>query len=336
MSVAAQAACLSSPRGSIVIDCIEVGEPGPGEVRVRMEACGICHSDVMIAALEKLPLTPLVLGHEGIGIVEAAGEGVAGFAPGDRIGITYFGAGCGKCEACRGGSARYCARQTNHGYTRHGALSTTAIVAAQNLVKVPAALPAASAAPLCCAGWTAMGAIHEAELQPGQTVAVFGFGGLGHLGLQYARHAGAQVAVVDVSEDKLDMARSMGATAAITPDQARPVLLKERGGVDAAILFTASAAAVATAFSCLKRRGRLILVGLTTDTFSFAITEAVLKGVRIQGSFLGSRDDLEQVFALAVSGVAVPSVSTYPLAEAPELIARLGRGEIRGRAVVAF
>ncbi len=332
----ATAVCLAAPRGAVEVRTVEVGEPGVGEVRVRMEACGICHSDVMITGLEKLPLSPLVLGHEGIGVVEAIGEGVTEVAVGDRAGITYFGAGCGKCTACLTGQARYCAKQSNHGYTRHGALASEAVVAAQNLIRVPAGLAAEEAAPLCCAGWTAMGALMEARVEPGQWVAIFGFGGLGHLACGYARAMGARVAVVDSSAEKLEFARTLGAEMALLPDVARKTLQKELGGVHAAIVFTASAAAGPVALSSLQRRGSLVLVGLTTDTFPVSMTEVVLKGIRMQGSYLGTRADLERVFALAAEGGVKPHVSTHGIGEGPELIARLSRGELTGRAVVRF
>ncbi len=330
------AVCLAAPRGAIEVRTIEVGEPGPGEVRVRMEACGICHSDVMIAGLEKLPLSPLVLGHEGIGIVEATGEGVTEAAPGDRVGITYFGAGCGQCTACRTGHARYCAKQSNHGYTRHGALASHAVVAAQNLIRVPASLSAEEAAPLCCAGWTAMGALQEARIEPGQWVAIVGFGGLGHLACGYAREMGARVAVIDPSPEKLEFARALGAAIAVPPDAARKTLQKEIGGVQAALVFTASAAAGPVALSTLQRRGAMILVGLTTDTFPVSMTEIVLKGIRIQGSYLGTRQDLERVFAIAAEGKVKPHVTAHAVNEGPALIAQLKRGELTGRAVVRF
>jgi alcohol dehydrogenase, propanol-preferring len=303
---------------------------------VRLEACGLCHSDVMITGLEKLPLAPLILGHEGIGVVTAIGPDVTNVQPGDRVGITYFASSCGKCDACKGGYARFCAKQTNHGYSRHGALASETIAAAESLVKVPSALSAAEAAPLCCAGWTAMGAIREARVQPGELVAIVGFGGLGHLALQYVTALGAKAAVIDVSEAKLEHARELGAAAVTLPENARKVLGKEMGGVDAALVFTASAAIVPTAVSCLKRRGRLVLVGLTTDTYAVSPTELVIKGITIQGSYLGSADDLQQVFALAEQGTVKPKVSTHALDEAPELLSQLKQGRIAGRAVIAF
>jgi propanol-preferring alcohol dehydrogenase len=269
-------------------------------------------------------------------LVEAVGEGVTNVAPGDRVGVTYLASTCGECDACRNGRERFCLRQKNHGFTRNGVLASTATVAAQNLVKVPAGLAAAEIAPLSCAGWTAMGALREAGVASGHWVAIFGFGGLGHLALHYARHAGAKVAVVDVGEEKLSFARQLGADIALEPDKVRQTLGKELGGVDASLVFTASAAAVPVAFSALKRCGSLILVGLTTETYSFSVTETVLKGIRIQGSYLGTRADLEKVFTLAAQGIAKPTVTTYQLEDSPGLIDRLHRGQLTGRAVVVF
>lgn len=336
MSLFARAAHLNAPQGAVTVSELTLPDVGPGEARVRMEACGICHSDVMIAGLQSLPVTPLILGHEGIGIVEAVGEGVENVAAGDRVGVTYFAAGCGRCDACRSGQERFCARQQNHGYTRQGVLAAASVVAARHLIRIPASLPAAEAAPLCCAGWTALGALHEARCEPGQLVAIFGMGGLGHLALQYARHLGLRTVVVDVSDEKLSFAQKLGAEAGAKPDEARQTIAKQLGGADAAIVFTASAAAVPVAFSCLKRRGSLILVGLTGDRYSLPVSDTVLKGIRIQGSYLGTRADLEMVFALAERGIARPEVSTHGLEEAPELIQRLKEGRVTGRAVVTF
>jgi propanol-preferring alcohol dehydrogenase len=333
---ASKAVCLAEPRGTIDVRELPVPEPGLGEVRLRMEACGICHSDVMIRGLEKLPLSPLVLGHEGIGVVEEVGAGVENVRVDDRVGVTYFASGCGSCATCRSGKERYCVKQMNHGFTRQGALASHGVFAAQNLVRVPDALSAAEAAPLCCAGWTAMGALTEAALEPGQLVAIFGFGGLGHMAFHYARHLGLRVAVVDSGAKKLEFAKTLGADIVLPPEAARKTLLKEMGGVDASIVFTASAAAVPVAFGSLRRCGAMILVGLTSDTYTFSVNETVLKGARIQGSYLGSRTDLERVFQLAAEGVVKPAVTTHPLEEAPSLIDKLAAAQLVGRAVITF
>ena len=330
------AAVLTAPRGSVTVVSVPVAGPGTGEVLIRMEACGLCHSDLFVASLEKLPLVPLILGHEGIGRVEALGAGVDGFAVGDRAGITFLASTCGVCELCLSGRERFCPRQLNFGYTVDGALAGYAVVPSPLLFRVPDALPAAEAAPLCCAGWTAYGALREAGLRPGQSVAIFGMGGLGHLAIQYARHLGLRVAAADVSESKLEMARSLGTDLALEADNAGRTLQKQWGGVDAAIVLTGSPAAMQQAFRSLKRTGTLITSGLSTNQYELPIVDTVLKGISIRGSYLGTRADLEEVFRLALSGVGRAHIETHALDEAPALLETMRQGGILGRAVVVF
>jgi alcohol dehydrogenase, propanol-preferring len=330
------AAVLTRPRGAIAVASVPLAQPGAGEVLLKMEACGLCHSDLFVASLEKLPLAPLTLGHEGIGRVEALGAAVARFSVGDRAGITFLASTCGACELCLTGRERFCGRQLNFGYTVHGALAGYAVVPASLLVRVPDALPAAEAAPLCCAGWTAYGALREAGLRPGQSVALFGMGGLGHLAIQYARHLGLRVAAVDVSESKLEMARSLGADLALAAENAGRTLQKQWGGADAAVVLTGSPAAIQQAFRSLKRTGTLIASGLSTNQYELPIVDTVLKGISIRGSYLGTRADLEEVFRLAQSGVGRAHIETHALDEVPALFERMRQGEIRGRAVVVF
>ena len=322
-SIHTRAAVLAHARGPISVESLHFAEPAAGEVLLRMEACGLCHSDLFVAGLEKLPLAPLTLG-QGIGRVAGAGPGVAGWAAGDRAGITFLGTTCGTCEWCTAGRERFCPKQTNFGYTLQGALGNYALAPASALVRVPAHLPAADAAPLCCAGWTAYGALREAALAPGQSVALFGYDGLGHLALQIALHQGLRAAVSDPSEEKLALARAAGAdTGALR-------------NMDAAIVFTAAPAAIPQAFRLLRRNGTLILVGLAVTSYELPLVDTVLKGITIRGSYLGSRDDLAAVFALAGDGVLRPHVHTHALDEAPALLDRRRRGEPPGRAVIAF
>jgi propanol-preferring alcohol dehydrogenase len=322
-STRTQAVILQQAQGAVAVETVYLGEPGPGEVLLRMEACGICHSDLFVAGLERPPLVPVTLGHEGIGRVEAVGAGVPAWAPGGRAGVTFLGTTCGVCEWCASGRERFCPKQTNFGYTLHGALSRFAMVPAAALVRVPEDLSAEIAAPLCCAGWTAYRALREARLEAGQLVALFGFGGLGHLALQIARHQGLRVAVSDPSQEKLDLARTAGAETTVR-------------GADAAIVFTAAPSAIPQAFRALKRNGTLVLVGLSVTNYELPLLDTVLKGITIRGSYLGTRDDLAQVFALAAQGVLRPHVHTHPLAEAPAILESMQRGEIAGRAVIAF
>jgi alcohol dehydrogenase, propanol-preferring len=323
-STHSRAAVLARARGPVTIESLHFAEPAAGEILLRMEACGLCHSDLFVAGLETLPLAPLTLGHEGIGRVVAVGSGVAGWATGDRAGITFLGTTCGACEWCAAGRERFCPKQTNFGYTLQGALGDYALAPASALVRVPEDLPAAGAAPLCCAGWTAYGALREAALAPGQSVALFGYGGLGHLALQIALHQGLRAAVCDPSEEKLALARAAGA------DTGAP------RNVDAAIVFTAAGAAIPQAFRALRRNGTLILVGLAVASYELPLVDTVLKGITIRGSYLGSRDDLAAVFTLAGQGILRPHVHTHALEEAPALLDLMRRGELSGRAVIAF
>jgi alcohol dehydrogenase, propanol-preferring len=330
------AAILTAPRGEVVVRQDAIAGPEAGEALLRMEACGICHSDLFVAGLEKLPLVPLTLGHEGIGRVEAVGAGVTNVAPGDRVGITFLAATCGECELCRTGRERYCAKQINSGYTAHGALATRAVVKTQLLAKIPESLSAAEAAPVCCAGWTTYGAIREAGIRAGDLLAIFGMGGLGHMALQYATARGLRSAACDVSEEKLSMAKALGAEFCVPADNAGRALQKQCGGADAAIVLTPAPAAIEQAFRSVKRTGTVVLVGLSQSRYELPIVDTVLKGIQVRGSFVGTRQDLEDALRLVAEGKVKPHVETYPLEKAPELLAKLHRGEQQGRAVVVM
>ena len=330
------AALVAAPRTPVQVMPVPIREPGTGEVLVKMEACGVCHSDIFVSGLEKLPITPLILGHEGIGRVEAIGVAVDGWVPGDRVGITFLAASCGMCELCLSGRERFCVKQRNFGFTVPGVLTGYATVPIPQLFRVPENLRAADVAPLCCAGWTAYGAIRESGLFAGQTVALFGMGGLGHLAIQYARQMGLSVAAVDTSARKLEIARELGAEVAVPAEGAGRALQKQFGGLDGAIVLTASVAAIQEAFRSLKRNGVLVLVGLTNDRFELPVLDAILKGITIRGSYLGTRHDLEEVFRLAGVSDVHPHVETHAIEEVPALLETMRRGELTGRAVVTF
>ena len=332
----AKAVTLSAARGSISVESRDVPEPGSGEVLLKLEACGVCHSDIFVSGLEKLPLIPLILGHEGIARVTAVGPEVADWQPGDRAGMTFLATTCGVCDLCIAGKERFCAKQLNFGYSLHGALTEYAVMPAAALIRVPVDLPAEAAAPLCCAGWTALGALRQTGLTAGHSVALFGFGGLGHLALQMARLENLRVAVADVSEAKLEQARAAGADFVVASDVAGRTLQKEAGGMEAAIVLTPSPAAIQQAFRSVKRTGTVILVGISVNQYELPLADTVLKGINIRGSYLGTRKELEDVFALAQAGAIKTQVETHAIDETPAVLDRLRRGEIHGRAVIAF
>jgi propanol-preferring alcohol dehydrogenase len=332
-----KAVFLPAPQGAIEVRDHEPGPPAAGEVQVEMEACGVCHSDLMIAGLEQLPVAPLVLGHEGIGRVRALGDGVAGVAVGDRVGVTFLASTCGTCELCTAGDERFCARQLAHGYTRHGAMGAQVNVAAAHLARVPDDLPAVAAAPLCCAGWTALGAVRGARLIAGQRLAIFGLGGVGHLAVQYARHLGIRVVAVDVNQAKLEQARALGAELALPAADAGRAIAKTFGGVDGAIAFTSAADALREALRSLKRRATLQLVGMADRArVDLSLNDAILKGLTVRGSYLGTRADLEDAFAMAAAGIVLPHIEICAPGEVAGVLERLRAGQVLGRAVVRF
>jgi len=260
MTRSARAAVLTAPQGPVEVRSIDLPAPGPREVLVRMEACGICHSDLFVSGLAKLPRTPLVLGHEGIGRVEELGEECTNLHKGDRVGITFLGSTCGQCTFCTTGRSRFCPKQKNTGYTLDGALAGYALADATQVIPISDAADAASLAPLCCAGWTAYGAVREAGLAPGDSLAVYGYGGLGQLALRYGLNRGLKVAVADVSENKLESARQAGAFLATPSTDSGKTIQKQAGGVDAAIVFTDSIEAMEQAVKSVKRTGTVVLV----------------------------------------------------------------------------
>ena len=334
--IQSRAVVLPAAGAPVEVTTVPVREPGTGEVLVKMEACGICHSDVYVATLDKLRVSPIILGHEGIGRVEGLGAGVNGLEVGDRIGITFLAASCTLCELCLTGRERFCMKQRNFGFTVPGALTEYATVPVPQLFRVPETLRAVEAAPLCCAGWTAYGAVRESGLQLGQTVALFGMGGLGNFAIQYARVRGLSVAAVDPSEVKLEVARGLGAELALVPEDAGRTLQKRFGGLDGAIVLTPSIPAIQEAFRCLKRTGILVLVGLNNEPFELPVLDTVLKGLTVRGSYLGTREDLHEVFRLAEMHKVQSYVETHTLDETPVLMERMRRGELLRRAVVTF
>jgi len=332
-----KAARLHRPRGPVTIEDIPQPAPGPGEVLVRTEACGLCHSDVFIRSLERLPKTPLTLGHEVIGVIDRAGPEAGDWKPGDRVGLTYLFGGCEACEACLAGHPEMCPRQLNTGYHADGGFADYVVARAGSLVRVPTELAAQQAAPLCCAGWTAYHAVQSVDLDPGSLVAIFGIGGLGHLGIQFARLRGFRVAAVDLADEKLAIAAKLGAEITINASEGDPArALRKEGGAHAAISFVAAASVIRQAFKSLRRNGTLVLVGLEVADFELPLVDTILKQIRVQGSFLGTRRELRKVFDLARQGKIRMETTSCPLEDLPDGMKQMESGRLAGRLVVDF
>ena len=281
---------------------VPVPEPGPGQVLVRMEASGLCHTDIHAARGDwpVKPTAPFTPGHEGVGIVVATGPGAALHAVGDRVAIAWLGSACGHCPYCVSGWETLCESQQNSGYSVDGAWAEYAVADDEYVVAVPKALSSVDAAPLTCAGVTTFKAIKVSRIQPGETAAIFGIGGLGHLALQYARLSGAHVIAVDVVSEKLELAYELGADHVINAAETDPAAaIQALGGADVAVSLAASPRSFEQAFGSLRRGGRLVCVALPADDkMTIPIFDIVIGGKSIIGSIVGTRKDLADVFAL--------------------------------------
>ncbi|GAA1537470.1 alcohol dehydrogenase AdhP [Nocardioides humi] len=285
-----------------------VPDPGPGQVLVRIEASGLCHTDIHAAHGDwpVKPAPPFVPGHEGVGTVEALGPGVAGRSVGERVALPWLGHACGRCDHCVSGWETLCEQQRNTGYSIDGCFAEYAVADAAYVVPVPDAVSSLDAAPLTCAGVTTYKAVKVARVTPGERVAVFGIGGLGHLAVQYARLVGGVVIAVDVEEAKLDLARELGADHVVDASRQDPVAAIEAlGGADVAVVLAVIPRVFEQALAALRRGGRLVCVGLPPEQdgpMALPIFPTVLKGISVIGSIVGTRQDLAEVFDLHARG----------------------------------
>ncbi|MEV6103486.1 zinc-dependent alcohol dehydrogenase [Streptomyces sp. NPDC051940] len=313
-------------------------EPGPGQIRIRVEASGLCHTDIHAAHGDwpVKPQPPFVPGHEGVGIVDKLGPGTAGISLGQRVAVPWLGRACGSCEHCLSGWETLCEQQVNTGYSTDGGHAQKSLAWARFAQPVPDGIDPREAAPLTCAGVTTYKAVKVAGVRPAQLVAVSGIGGLGHLAVQYAKIAGATVAAVDVTDDKLALARELGADLLIDArkDDVAAVL-KAHGGAHAAIALAVDESAFAAAYAGLRRGGKLVMVALPAGgTVQLPIFDTVLNGTSVIGSIVGTRQDLAEVFQLHAAGRTRVIYETRPLSSVNESIADVLRGEITARVVL--
>jgi len=300
---AAVVPALGSP---LEIRDIPVPTPGPGQVLVRIETSGICHTDIHAARGDwpVKPTAPFVPGHEGVGVVAALGAGVTRHEVGDRVALPWLGHACGTCRYCVSGWETLCPNQEKTGYTVDGSYAEYAVADAGYAVAVPKGVDPLDAAPLTCAGVTTYKAVKVSGARSCDVVSVVGIGGLGHLAVQYAAIAGAGVVAVDVQADKLDLAKRLGATWTVdasAEDAGRAI--QALGGADVAIALAVQPEAIRQAFASLRPGGRLVLVSLPKDgTLDIPIFDTVLNGISVIGSIVGTRQDLADVFALHAAG----------------------------------
>jgi propanol-preferring alcohol dehydrogenase len=323
--------------GPLVVEEVATPVPEQGQVLVRVETSGLCHTDIHAAHGDwpVKPAPPFIPGHEGVGIVERVGPGVTRLHEGDRVAVPWLGWACGACEACASGWETLCPNARYTGYTVNGGFAEYVIAEAAFAGLVPAGIDPLDAAPLTCAGVTTYKAVKVSGARSSDLVAVFGIGGLGHLAMQYAHIAGATVAAVDILESKLDVAKHLGAAYTVNAVTHDPVSeIQALGGADAAIVLAATPLACEQALASLKRNGTLVLVGLPKDNIMrLPIFETVLKGIKVVGSLVGTRVDLTETFDLHAAGRTTIVRETRQLDQVNEAMAQVLHGEVDARLV---
>ena len=321
----------------LVVEDVPRTPLGPGQLRVRVEASGLCHTDIHAAHGDwpVKPSPPFVPGHEGVGIVSELGPGVTDVRVGERVAMPWLGYACGTCDYCVSGWETLCLEQKNMGYSIDGGFGEYATAYARYVVRVPEGVDPFDAAPLTCAGVTTYKAVKVAGTRSSDLVAVFGVGGLGHLAIQYAQIAGGRVIAVDLVDEKLELAAELGAEFVVNATKEDPIrAIRRLGGADQAIALAVSPRSFEQAYGSLRRNGTLVFVALPADNaVTVPIFETVLNGITIVGSIVGTRTDLREVFELHAAGKTTVTREVRPLSDVNAAIADVEAGRVPARIV---
>jgi len=320
------------------IEQLPVPEPGIHQILVKVIASGVCHTDLHAVSGDwpVKPKLPLVPGHEAIGYVAAVGPEVTNVREGDIVGVPWLYSACGCCEYCITGWETLCEQQQNGGYSVDGGYAEYVLADARYVGRFPSGINFIEMAPIICAGVTVYKGLKETEARPGQWVAISGIGGLGHLAVQYARAMGLQVAAIDIDDQKLQLAKDLGATLTVNAMKQDPgaFLKKETGGMHGVLVTAVSPIAFKQGLSALRRKGTLSLNGLPPGSFDLPIFDTVLNRITVRGSIVGTRQDLQEAIDFAVQGKVKATVHTSCLEGINGVFDEMKAGDIRGRIVM--
>ncbi|MFT4941731.1 MAG: propanol-preferring alcohol dehydrogenase [Paraglaciecola sp.] len=336
-----QAAMVEQFGQNLVLQELDIPNPGPGQILVKTEACGVCHTDLHAAAGDwplkpELPFTP---GHEGIGIVVALGTGVTAVKEGDRVGVPWLYSACGHCEFCLNSQEPVCGEAQFGGYTKNGGFAEFIIADPNYVAHIPAGLSATEAAPLICAGVTTYKGIKETQARPGQWIVISGIGGLGHLAVQYAKAMGLKVCAVDIAEGKLEHAKNLGADAVVNAKSGDPVeAVKEitDGGAHGVLITAPSLPAFKQGVAMTRKHGTCVLVGIPPGDFPTPLFDVVANCITIRGSFVGTRKDMAEALQFAADGKVKADIELQPLSAINSIFERLENGQVASRVVIDF
>lgn len=341
MSDKMQAAQVETFGEPLVLNKLDIPSPGPGLILVKTEACGVCHTDLHAATGDwplkpPLPFTP---GHEGIGIVVALGDGVTSVKKGDRVGVPWLYSACGHCEYCLAAQEPVCAEAQFGGYTKNGGFAEYIIADPNYVAHIPAGLSPTEAAPLICAGITSYKGIKETGAKPGQWVVISGIGGLGHLGVQYAKALGLHVCAVDIDDSKLTHATQLGADTVVNathPNAIEQVITATGGGAHGVLITAPSLAAFKQGIGMTRKHGTCVLVGIPPGEFLTPLFDVVANCITIRGSFVGTRLDMAEALAFAAEGKVKADIELQPLSAINSVFERLKHGDVPSRVVIDF
>jgi len=334
-----KAAVLRQLKQPLSIEEVERPVPAVDEVLVQIDACGACHSDVHVAdgdwpQLAPILKPPLILGHEIAGHIVEAGHEVRALQIGDHVGVPWIHWSCDECEFCRSQHENLCLRQKITGVTVDGGYAEFVKAPASHVVRIPDGLAPVETAPLLCAGLTVYRALEHVRPLAGHRLAVFGIGGLGHLAVQLGKIFGAEVTAIDVSEAKLALAATMGASQVLNAASTNVVKeLRSEGGVHVCLVTSGAKAAYDMAFYCLRPTGTLLVVGLPAENICFPPILMTAREITVQASAVGTRHDMQEVLALAAAGKLRCQVESRPLSQVNQVFDELRQGRATGRIV---
>ncbi|SOD11183.1 alcohol dehydrogenase, propanol-preferring [Pedobacter xixiisoli] len=320
------------------IEEVEVKRPGKNQILVKVIASGVCHTD--LHAVEGdwpvKPKMPLIPGHEGVGYVVAVGPDVNNVKEGDAVGVPWLYSACGCCDHCITGWETLCETQQNGGYSVDGGFAEYVIADARYVGKLPVNTDFLQMAPILCAGVTVYKGLKQTEVKPGEWVAISGIGGLGHVAVQYAKAMGMNVAAIDIADDKLALAKRLGADVIVNAKNEDPatVIKKETGGVHGSLITAVSPIAFKQGLQTMRRKGTMVLNGLPPGTFDLSIFDTVLNGTTIRGSIVGTRKDMIEAIEFAVDGKVKSNVTAAKLEDVNDVFEQMKKGEIDGRIVL--
>jgi propanol-preferring alcohol dehydrogenase len=333
-----RAAVVREFKKPLVIEELPIPDPDDDQILVRFQATGVCHTDLHAAHGDwpVKPNPPFIPGHEGVGYVAKAGKNVRRVKEGDRVGVPWLHTACGYCPHCRTGWETLCGSQQNTGYSVNGSFAEYGLADPDFVGRLPDALDFGPAAPVLCAGVTVYKGLKETEARPGEWVVISGVGGLGHMAVQYAKAMGLHVVAVDVHEDKLTLARDLGADLLVDARQedATEQVQKAIGGAHGALVTAVSPQAMEQAFHMLRSRGTMALVGLPPSKIALPVFDTVLKRITVRGSIVGTRQDLEESLQFAGEGKVKSHFSWDKLDNINAIFDRMIEGNIDGRIVL--